>query len=105
MSEGNLDYAMRRYNQSWLLNPNNYQPYWGFGRILLQQIDELVALAEPLRTHPQRQPALEAGVRTLIIRWAREHGCDLPEDALRDLLELDVALNAQGIATWLDRRH
>lgn len=37
MSEGNLDYAMRRYNQSWLLNPNNYQPYWGFGRILLQQ--------------------------------------------------------------------
>jgi len=23
MNEGNLDYAMRRYNQSWLLNPNN----------------------------------------------------------------------------------
>ena len=31
--EGNLDYAMRRYNQSWLLNPNNYQPYWGFARV------------------------------------------------------------------------
>ncbi|UCH18563.1 MAG: MBL fold metallo-hydrolase [Burkholderiales bacterium] len=75
------------------------------GRILLQQIDELVALAESLRTHPQRQPALEAGVRTLMIRWVREHGCDLPDDALRDLLELDVELNAQGIATWLDRRH
>ncbi|MCU7796308.1 MAG: hypothetical protein KZQ75_04160 [Candidatus Thiodiazotropha sp. (ex Myrtea spinifera)] len=27
MSQGNLDFAMRRYNQSWLLNPNNYQPY------------------------------------------------------------------------------
>ena len=37
MSQGNLDYAMRRYNQSWLLNPNNYQPYWGFGRIQLQK--------------------------------------------------------------------
>jgi len=36
-SEGNLDFAMRRYNQSWLLNPNNYQSYWGFGRVLLQQ--------------------------------------------------------------------
>lgn len=35
MAEGNLDYAMRRYNQSWLLNPNNYQPYWGFARVLL----------------------------------------------------------------------
>ncbi len=34
MSDGNLDYAMRRYNQSWLLNPENYQPYWGFGRVM-----------------------------------------------------------------------
>lgn len=32
MSQGNLDFAMRRYNQSWLLDPNNYQPYWGFAR-------------------------------------------------------------------------
>jgi tetratricopeptide (TPR) repeat protein len=37
MQQKNLDYAMRRYNQSWLLNPNNYQPYWGFGRVMLQQ--------------------------------------------------------------------
>ena len=37
MREGNVDYAMRRYNQSWLLNPNNYQPYWGFARIVAEQ--------------------------------------------------------------------
>jgi tetratricopeptide (TPR) repeat protein len=37
MQKGDLDLAMRRYNQSWLLNPNNYQPYWGFGRVMLQQ--------------------------------------------------------------------
>jgi tetratricopeptide (TPR) repeat protein len=36
-SEGNLDFAMRRYNQSWLLNPSNYRAYWGFGRVTLQQ--------------------------------------------------------------------
>ena len=74
------------------------------GRMLLRQIDEIVALAESLRTHAQRQAALEAGVRSLILRWVREHGCDMPDDALRDLVELDVELNAQGIATWLDRR-
>ena len=28
---------MRRYNQSWLLNPNNYMPYWGFGQVLITQ--------------------------------------------------------------------
>ena len=37
MRDGNLDYAMRRYNQSWLLNPNSFRPYWGFGRVLLEQ--------------------------------------------------------------------
>jgi tetratricopeptide (TPR) repeat protein len=37
MAKGNLDFAMRRYNQSWLLNPDNYQPYWGFARVLIQQ--------------------------------------------------------------------
>ena len=36
LRELNVDYAMRRYNQSWLLNPNNYQPYWGFARVLTQ---------------------------------------------------------------------
>ena len=37
MAEGNLDNAMRRYNQSWLLNPNSFRAYWGFGRVLLEQ--------------------------------------------------------------------
>lgn len=37
MKSGNLNYAMRRYNQSWLLNPNNYLTYWGFGSVLLRQ--------------------------------------------------------------------
>ena len=48
MSQGNLDYAMRRYNQSWLLNPNNYQPYWGFARAMLEQhqIDEALKYLE-----------------------------------------------------------
>jgi len=35
LAEGNTDYAMRRYNQSWLLNPDNYRPYWGFARVPL----------------------------------------------------------------------
>ena len=37
MQKRDLDLAMRRYNQSWLLNPNNYQPYWGFGRVMLER--------------------------------------------------------------------
>lgn len=37
ISHGNLDFAMKRYNQSWLLNMNNYRPYWGFGRVMAQR--------------------------------------------------------------------
>ncbi len=53
MNSGNFDYAMRRYNQSWLLNPENYQPYWGFARVLLEQnkIDEAI-------THLEKAEAL-----------------------------------------------
>ena len=48
MQEGNLDYAMRRYNQSWLLNPNNYQPYWGFARVSLEKgrVNEAISFLE-----------------------------------------------------------
>lgn len=48
MREGNMDYAMRRYNQSWLLNPDNYQPYWGFARVVAEQdkFDDAIAYLE-----------------------------------------------------------
>jgi tetratricopeptide (TPR) repeat protein len=63
MAEGNLDFAMRRYNQSWLLNPNNYQPYWGFARVLIQQgqIDDGLPYfkkAEKLIDDPYQKVAL-----------------------------------------------
>lgn len=50
--EGNLDYAMRRYNQSWLLNEKNYQPYWGFGQVKIVQgdIDEAINFYEKAKT-------------------------------------------------------
>lgn len=34
---GDLDYAMRRYNQAWLLDQKNYLPYWGFGQVMMVQ--------------------------------------------------------------------
>ncbi|MBM3560992.1 MAG: hypothetical protein FJX53_14170 [Alphaproteobacteria bacterium] len=69
LAEGNLDFAMHRYNQSWLLDPNNYQPYWGFGRWMLQQDrpDEAIGHFEQARQRiddPFQLPALlsDAGV-------------------------------------------
>lgn len=63
MTEGNLDYAMRRYNQSWLLNPENYQPYWGFARVMVakrqyEESFEYFDKASQLINDPYQRPAL-----------------------------------------------
>lgn len=44
LQKRNLDFAMRRFNQGWLLDPKNYQPFWGFGRVMLElsRFDEAV---------------------------------------------------------------
>ena len=34
---GDLANAMRRFNQAWLLDPNNPAAYWGFGTVRLEQ--------------------------------------------------------------------
>jgi hypothetical protein len=35
LNNGDKATAMRRFNQSWLLDPDYYHPYWGFGKLLL----------------------------------------------------------------------
>ena len=35
--KGDLEMAMRRFNQSWLLNQKSYLPHWGFGSVLSAQ--------------------------------------------------------------------
>lgn len=62
---GNLHYAIRRYNQAWLLDPENYLAYWGFGQIKLAR-DELDASisnfekAKSLINDPYQEPALQS---------------------------------------------
>jgi len=34
--KGDLDNAMRRFNQAWLLDPESFLPYWGFGAVLMK---------------------------------------------------------------------
>ena len=80
MNEGNLDYAMRRYNQSWLLNPDNYQPYWGFGRVTLargeyEESFKHFKRANELVDDPYEKPAVLADTAAAYHRKAKS----LPE--------------------------
>lgn len=71
--------------------------------LLLDEIDEMVALAKPLAAAEQRHEKLQDGLRRMYLRRVREHGCTLPDTQVEELLALDVELNAQGLAIWLDR--
>ena len=48
LAKGDLDYAMRRYNQAWLLDPTSYRPYWGFARVMVERdrYDESIKFCE-----------------------------------------------------------
>jgi len=70
---------------------------------LVRQTGELVALARAVDGRPDRAARLRAGVEELVLGWARDHGTPLPEARVRELLALDVELNAQGLEVWLDR--
>jgi len=48
---GDLDNAMRRFNQAWLLDPKSFLPYWGFGAILMK-------LAKPEEAIPHYERSL-----------------------------------------------
>lgn len=72
------------------------------GRLLIEQIDDMVALGERLRDAPQRHAALKSGLESLLRAQLQRHGVAEVEAGLAGLA-LDIELNAQGLASWLDR--
>jgi glyoxylase-like metal-dependent hydrolase (beta-lactamase superfamily II) len=74
--------------------------------LLLDQIDETVALALPLRhagDPVERHERLKAGLAAMYLERLRAHGCMLAPERQLQLLAMDIELNAQGLAVWLDR--
>jgi len=72
--------------------------------LLLGQMDAMVALAVALPNDAARHAALMRGFGQIHLNSLRTHGCTLPDAQILDLLALDLELNAQGIAVWLNRR-
>lgn len=73
--------------------------------LLLTQLDAMVALALALPDDANRHAALVEGLLAIHLASLRAHGCALGEARVRELLALDLELNAQGISVWLSRRH
>jgi len=72
-------------------------------QVLYEQIDAMVAIAEACDGRADRHRCLTAGLSALYLE--RAHALQVPladEDVLR-VLAMDIELNAQGLAVWLDR--
>ena len=91
------------------------------GDLLLTQLDAMVALGtsltdevvtdavaqsliQPPIDDAVRHAALLSGFAAIHLASLRAHGFTLPDAEIAALMQLDVVLNAQGMAIWLDRR-
>ncbi|HEY1393249.1 MAG TPA: MBL fold metallo-hydrolase [Methylibium sp.] len=72
-------------------------------RLLLTQIDEMVALAKPLARSPARHDELKTAFAGLYLEHLQRMDSPLTHERLRELLATDIELNAQGIGVWLDK--
>ena len=71
--------------------------------LLLAQLDAMVAFARSVPPGPRRHAELTGGLEAIHLRSLRDHGVTLADERIRELLALDLELNAQGIAIWLER--
>lgn len=78
------------------------------GALLLDLLAQLVAMGRQVHeaaTGPEaRHERLKAGQLDLFCASLAAHGCTLPRERVAELLAMDLELNAQGMAIWLDRR-
>ena len=63
-----------------------------------------VALEEEWRPEEGRETRLREALRELLVEQALAHHPRFDRRTLEELLEVDIALNAQGLAVWLIRR-
>jgi glyoxylase-like metal-dependent hydrolase (beta-lactamase superfamily II) len=77
------------------------------GTLLLQLLGEMVALGHRTQRddqpHDKRHERLKQGQLDIFSRSLQAHGCTLSNAAVASLLAIDLELNAQGMAVWLDR--
>lgn len=73
------------------------------GRDLLEQIDAMAAIAQQCNGRGDRHRCLVAALTALYLERAQQHGCALDDAAVSAVLAMDIELNAQGLACWLDR--
>ncbi len=75
------------------------------GGLLLSLLNEMEVLGRAVQGQADRHDALKRGQLQIFSRSLRAHGCSFSAEKIAQLLSIDLELNAQGMAVWLDRPH
>ena len=73
------------------------------GAQLIAMIEAMVALGRREQHNPDRHEALKRGQLEIYLASLAVHGSTMTREAVAELLAIDLQLNAQGMAIWLDR--
>lgn len=68
-----------------------------------RMLSAMESLGRSVADATDRHERLTTGLWDLYLSDLAVHGCARPEEQIRELLAMDVDLNAQGLAAWLDR--
>jgi glyoxylase-like metal-dependent hydrolase (beta-lactamase superfamily II) len=68
------------------------------------QIDAMVEIGHAHAADPDRHVRMKDALADLYISRAIAHGCKFTADEIRELLVMDIELNAQGLEVWLDKQ-
>lgn len=67
-------------------------------------IDAHVEIAQRAKANDaDRQSIISEALKTLLLQRLSEHGCQLPQAEMTNLLRSDITLNTQGLIHWLDQ--
>jgi glyoxylase-like metal-dependent hydrolase (beta-lactamase superfamily II) len=67
-------------------------------------IDAHVEIAQRAKANEaDRQSIISEALETLLLQRLLEHGCQLPQAEMTNLLRSDITLNTQGLIHWLDQ--
>jgi hypothetical protein len=72
------------------------------GRTVLRMLDQYVAIALAASADEDKTARIREQLATLLLTEARAHGCRLSDAEILDIWHLDLELNAQGLAYWLE---
>ena len=74
------------------------------GRNVLALLDQYVKIALAASEDVEKTGRIRDGLTSLLLYEAHAHGCRLSDEDILDLWRLDLELNAQGLAFWLEEQ-